>query len=87
MLFLLSKIVFYAVKKLKGKLVFRKIEIIHVRHIVSSVAQKAKFNGLQQFKLQVGNAFQSVLSKKKTELQALRYFGYSKIKIRATSVP
>ena len=40
MLFLLSKIVFYGVQKLKGKHIFRKIEIIHVRHIVSSVAQK-----------------------------------------------
>ena len=40
MLFLLSKFIFYGVKKLKGKRVFRKIEIIHVRHIVSSVAQK-----------------------------------------------
>ena len=40
MLFLLSKIVFYGVQKLKGKHVFRKIEIIQVRHIVSSVAQK-----------------------------------------------
>ena len=38
MLFLLSKIVFYGVQKLKGKRVFKKIEIIHVRHIVSSVA-------------------------------------------------
>ena len=33
-----SKIVFYGVQKLKGKRVLRKIEIIHVRHIVSSVA-------------------------------------------------
>ena len=40
MLFLLSKSVFYGVQKLKSKRVFRKIEIIHVRHIVSSVAQK-----------------------------------------------
>ena len=40
MLFLLSKMVFYGVQKLKGKRLFRKIEIIHVRHIVSSVAQK-----------------------------------------------
>ena len=30
----------WCVQKLKGKRVFRKIEIIHVRHIVSSVAQK-----------------------------------------------
>ena len=51
MLFLLSKIVFYRVKKLKCKHVFRKIEIIHVWHIVSSVAQKRKFIGLRQFKL------------------------------------
>ena len=51
MLFLLSKIVFYGVQKLKGKRVFRKIEIIHVRHIVSSLAQITKFSGLQQFKL------------------------------------
>ena len=49
--FLLSKIVFYGVQKLKGKRVFRKIEIIHVRHIVSSIAQKTKFSGLQQFEL------------------------------------
>ena len=34
MLFLLSKVVFYGVQKQKGKRVFRKIEIIHVRHIV-----------------------------------------------------
>ena len=34
MLFLLSKIVFYGAQKIKGKRVFRKIEIIHVRHIV-----------------------------------------------------
>ena len=40
MLFLLSKSVFYGVQKLKGKHVFRKIEIIHAWHIVSSVAQK-----------------------------------------------
>ena len=40
MLFLLSEIVFYGLQKLKGKRVFRKIEIIHVRHIVSTVAQK-----------------------------------------------
>ena len=40
MLFLLSKIVFYGEQKLKGKRVFRKIEIIHVRLIVSSVGQK-----------------------------------------------
>ena len=40
MLFLLSKIVFLGVQKLKSKRFFRKIEIIHVRHIVSSVAQK-----------------------------------------------
>ena len=39
MLFLLYKIVIYGVQKLKSKRVFRKIEIIHVRHIVSSVAQ------------------------------------------------
>ena len=39
-LFLLSEIVFYGVQKLKGERVFRKIEIIHVWHIVSSVAQK-----------------------------------------------
>ena len=51
MLFLLFKIVFYGVLKLKGKRVLRKIEIIHVRHIVSSVAQKQKFSELQQFKL------------------------------------
>ena len=38
--FLLSKIVFYGVQKLKGKRVLRKIGIIHVQHIVSSVAQK-----------------------------------------------
>ena len=38
--FLLSKIVFYGVQKLNGKRVFRKIKIIHVRHIVSSIAQK-----------------------------------------------
>ena len=37
---LLSKIVFDSVQNLKGKHVFRKIEIIHVWHIVSSVAQK-----------------------------------------------
>ena len=37
---LLSKIVFYGVQKLKGKRVFRKIEIINKRHIASSVAQK-----------------------------------------------
>ena len=30
----------YGVQKPKGKHVFRKIEIIHVRHIVSSIAQK-----------------------------------------------
>ena len=51
MLFLPSEIVFYGVQKLKGKRVFRKIEIIHLRHIVSSVAQKQKFSGLQQPKL------------------------------------
>ena len=40
MLFLLSKIVFYGVLKLKDKRVFRKIEFFHVRQIVSSIAQK-----------------------------------------------
>ena len=40
MLFLLSKIVFSGVQKLKGKRVFKKIESIHVRHIVSFLAQK-----------------------------------------------
>ena len=40
MLLLFSKIVFYGVQKLKGKRVSRKSDIIHVRHIVSSVAQK-----------------------------------------------
>ena len=40
MLFLLSKIVYYGVKKQKGQHVFRKNEIIYVRHIVFSVAQK-----------------------------------------------
>ena len=40
MILLLSKIVFYGVQKLKGKRVFRKIGIIHVWHIVISVAQK-----------------------------------------------
>ena len=40
MLFLLSKIIFYGVQKLKGKHVFRKTEIIHVWLFVSSVAQK-----------------------------------------------
>ena len=63
MLFLLSKIVFYGVQKLNGKRVLRKIEIIHVQHIVSSVAQKRKMSWIQQFKLKVGNTFQSVLSK------------------------
>ena len=37
---LLSKTVFYGAQKLKGKHVFMKIEIIHLLHIVSSVAQK-----------------------------------------------
>ena len=40
MLFLLSKIVFHGVQKLKSKHVFRKMGIIHVRHIVYSVAHK-----------------------------------------------
>ena len=40
MLFLLSKIVSYGVQKVKGNNVFRKIEICHVWHIASSVAQK-----------------------------------------------
>ena len=40
MLCLTSKIVLYSVQKLKGNRVCRKIEIIYVRHIVSSVAQK-----------------------------------------------
>ena len=40
MLFLRSKIVFYGVQKLKGKRVFKKIEIIPVRLIISSIAQK-----------------------------------------------
>ena len=37
--FSLSKIVFYGVKKLNGNHVFRKIEIIHVWHFASSTAQ------------------------------------------------
>ena len=40
MLFPHSKIVLYGVQKLKGKHVFKKTNIIHVWHIVSSVAQK-----------------------------------------------
>ena len=40
MLFLLSEIVLYGLQKLTGNYVFRKIEIIQVQHIVSSVAQK-----------------------------------------------
>ena len=40
MVFSLSKIGFYGVKKIKGKLVFRKIENIHVWHFVSYVAHK-----------------------------------------------
>ena len=40
MLYLPSKIVLYRVQKRKGKHVFRKIEIIHKWHIVSTVAQK-----------------------------------------------
>ena len=36
----LSKLVFDSVKNLKGKHVFGKLEIIHVWHSVSSVAQK-----------------------------------------------
>ena len=40
MLFLLSKITVNGVQKPKGKHGFRKIEIIHGWHIVSSVAQK-----------------------------------------------
>ena len=40
MVFSLVKIVFYGLQKLKGKHVFRKIEIIHVLHFVSSIAQK-----------------------------------------------
>ena len=39
MLFLLSEITVYGGQKLKGKHVFRKIEIIQGWHIVSSVAQ------------------------------------------------
>ena len=38
--FLLSKIVAYGVQKLKGKLVIRKIEIIHALHIDSFVTHK-----------------------------------------------
>ena len=45
MLFLLSNIVFCGVQILKGKNVFRKTEIIHVLHIVSSVAQKRNPDG------------------------------------------
>ena len=47
MLFLLSKIVFYDVQKLKGKRVFRKIVFIHVRHIVSSVHVVQKQNSAE----------------------------------------
>ena len=39
---LLSKIVFFLLQKQQGKHVFRKIEIIRVRHIVSSIAQQRK---------------------------------------------
>ena len=46
MLFLLSKIVFDSVQNFKGKHVFRKIEIFHMWHIVSSVAQKRNFEDL-----------------------------------------
>ena len=40
MMLSLSKVVSYGVQKLKGKLAFRKVEIIHVWQFVSSVAQK-----------------------------------------------
>ena len=40
MLLSLSKLVSYGMQNLKGKLAFRKIEIIHVWQFVSSVAQK-----------------------------------------------
>ena len=43
MLLLLSKIVFDGVQKRKGKHLLRKIEIIHVWHIVFSVAQKRNY--------------------------------------------
>ena len=42
LLFLLSKIVCYGVKKLKAKHVFRKIEIFRVCYIESSLSQKNK---------------------------------------------
>ena len=38
--FLLSKIEFCGVQKQKGKLVFRKSEVFHIWHIVSSVVQR-----------------------------------------------
>ena len=37
---LLSKIEFCGVQKQKGKLVFRKSEVFHIWHIVSSVVQR-----------------------------------------------
>ena len=40
MLFCFPELFFYGVRKLKGKHVFRKIEIIHVWHIESSIALK-----------------------------------------------
>ena len=84
MLFLLSKIVFYGVQKLNGKRVFRKIEIIYVQHFVFYVAQN---------EIQWTSSIQAVSWKcfpnypiKNPESQALRYFGYSEIKIRVSSV-
>ena len=70
MLFLLSKIVFYGVQKLKCKHVFRKIEIIHVWHIVSSVAQKRSSLDFSNSSCKL--AMLSKVSYKNTESQALR---------------
>ena len=57
MLFLLSK----TVQQLRGKHVFRKIEIIYVWHIETSVAKKR--NLVDLFKPEVDNALKYVLSK------------------------
>ena len=70
MLYLLSKIVFYGVQKLKGKCVFRKIEIIHVQNIISSVAHKQNSVGFSNLSCKL--ALLSKVSYQKSRIASSR---------------
>ena len=72
MLFLRSEIVFYGVQKLKGKHVFRRIEIIHVRLIISSIAQKGNSVDFRDSSCKLAMLSKVTYPIKNPEPQALR---------------